>query len=79
MPATTTNLFLPQDLEDPGRTGQLAESDLAALQAVAGWIKTFVVKPHKDLGRAGGWPAAGASRRPGVWRPGVGARQGVGV
>jgi len=53
MPATTTNLFLLQDLEDPGRTGQLAESDLEALQAVAGWIKTFVAKPHKDLGRAG--------------------------
>jgi hypothetical protein len=53
MPATTTNLFLLQDLEDPGRTWQLAESDLEALQAVAGWIKTFVVKAHKDLGRAG--------------------------
>jgi hypothetical protein len=24
-----------------------------ALHAVADWIKTFVVKPHKDLGRAG--------------------------
>jgi uncharacterized protein DUF6875 len=53
MPATTTNLFLLQDLEDVSRTGQLAESDLEALQAVAGWIKAFVVKPHKDLGRAG--------------------------
>ena len=53
MPATTTNLFLLQDLEDVSRTGELAESDLAALRAVAGWIKTFVVKPHKDLGRAG--------------------------
>jgi len=53
MPATTTNLFLLQDLEDPGRTGRLAESDLEALEAVAGWIKTFVVKPHNDLGRAG--------------------------
>jgi hypothetical protein len=53
MPAQTTNLFLLQDLEDVSRTGQLAESDREALQAVAGWIKTFVVKPHKDLGRAG--------------------------
>jgi hypothetical protein len=53
MPATTTNLFLLQDLQDVSRTGQLADSDLQALQAVAGWIKTFVVKPHKDLGRAG--------------------------
>ena len=36
-----------------GTDGELAESDLVALQAVADWIKTFVVKPHEDLGRAG--------------------------
>jgi hypothetical protein len=53
MPAQTTNLFLLKDLEDVGRTSELAESDRAALAAVADWIKTFVVKPHKDLGRAG--------------------------
>ena len=57
MPAQTTpaqtNLFLLDDLEDVGRTRELAESDLEALQAVAEWIKTFVVKPHEDLGRAG--------------------------
>jgi hypothetical protein len=53
MPATTTNLFLLQDLQDASQTGQLAESDREALQAVAGWIKTFVARPHKDLGRAG--------------------------
>jgi hypothetical protein len=53
MPAMTTNLFLVQDLEDVGRTGELAESDREALQAVADWITTFVVRPHKDLGRAG--------------------------
>ena len=53
MPAQTTNLFLLQDLQDSSRTGELAESDLEALQAVADWIKAFVVKPHKDLGRAG--------------------------
>jgi hypothetical protein len=53
MPARTTNLFLPEDLKDGSRTGELAESDLEALHAVADWIKTFVVKPHKDLGRAG--------------------------
>lgn len=53
MPATTTNLFLLQDLEDVSRAGQLADGDLKALQAVADWIRTFVVKPHKDLGRAG--------------------------
>jgi hypothetical protein len=53
MPAQTTNLYLLEDLEDVGRTSELADSDLEALHAVADWIKTFVVKPHKDLGRAG--------------------------
>src|SRR5918994_2417833 len=53
MPTQTTNLFLLEDLEDVGRTSELAENDLEALQAVAEWIKSFVVKPHKDLGRAG--------------------------
>lgn len=53
MPATTTSLFLFQDLEDVSRTGQLAENDLEALRAVADWITTFVARPDKDLGRAG--------------------------
>jgi hypothetical protein len=53
MPAQTSNLFLLEDLDDDSRTGALAGTDLQALQAVANWIKTFVVKPHKDLGRAG--------------------------
>ena len=53
MPTQTANLFLLEDLEDVGRTSDLAESDLQALQAVADWIKTFVVKPHEDLGRPG--------------------------
>jgi Domain of unknown function (DUF6875) len=53
MPTRTTNLFLLEDLEDVGKTSELAESDLEALQAVAEWIKTFAVEPHRDLGRAG--------------------------
>jgi hypothetical protein len=53
MPAQTTNLYLLEDLEDVSRTKELAESDLDALHAVAGWIKTFVARPHEDLGRAG--------------------------
>ena len=53
MPAQTANLFLPEDLEDVRRTSKLAEGDLNALHAVADWIKIFVAKPHKDLGRAG--------------------------
>jgi hypothetical protein len=54
MPTRTTNLFLLEDLEDDSRTGEVAESDLAALQAVAEWIKTYVARPHEDLvGHAG--------------------------
>ncbi|HEV3363193.1 MAG TPA: hypothetical protein VG795_03470 [Acidimicrobiia bacterium] len=53
MPTPTTDLVLLEDLEDAGRTSELAESDLDALHAVADWIKTFVVRPHEDLGRAG--------------------------
>jgi len=53
MPTQTTNLFLLEDLEDVGRTSELAESDLAALHAVADWINTFVARPHEELGRAG--------------------------
>jgi hypothetical protein len=53
MTTQTTNLFLLEDLEDVGRTSELAVSDLDALQAVADWIKAFVIRPHKDLGRAG--------------------------
>ena len=53
MPAQITNLFLLENLEDASRTRELAESDRNALRAVADWIKTFVVRPHRDLGRAG--------------------------
>jgi hypothetical protein len=54
MPTETTKLFLLEDLEDAGRTSELAESDLEALRSVANWIKTYVLKPHKELiGRAG--------------------------
>ena len=53
MPTQTADLFLIEDLEDVARTSALADNDLAALRAVADWIETFVVKPHKDLGRAG--------------------------
>ena len=53
MPTQTTDLFLLEDLEDVGKTSELAESDLDALHAVADWIKSYVVEPHEDLGRAG--------------------------
>jgi hypothetical protein len=50
--STTTkrgNLFLVDDLEDADRTRDLADEDLAQLRAIADWIQTFVVKPHKRL------------------------------
>lgn len=53
MSAQTTNLYLFEDLADSGRTKELANGDLRALHTVADWIKTFVVRPHEDLGRAG--------------------------
>jgi hypothetical protein len=53
MPARTANLFRPEDLVDTRRTSGLAESDAAALRAIADWITTYIVKPHQDLGRAG--------------------------
>jgi hypothetical protein len=53
MPTHTTNLFLLEDLEDVGKTSGLADNDLDALHAVADWIESYVVQPHKDLGRAG--------------------------
>jgi hypothetical protein len=51
--AQATNLFLLEDLEDVRRTGSLPEGDIQALHAVGDWIKTFVARPNKDLGRAG--------------------------
>ena len=53
MPTQTSSLFRLEDLQDVGRTSGLAERDLAALQAVADWIKTYVIRPNEDLGRDG--------------------------
>jgi Domain of unknown function (DUF6875) len=53
MATQSNNLFLLEDLEDTGRTSEREEDELAALRAVADWIKTFIAKPHPDLGRAG--------------------------
>ena len=53
MPAATPNVFLLEDLEEVGRTGQLTESGLRTLRTVADCIKAFVTSPNQDLGRAG--------------------------
>jgi hypothetical protein len=47
----SNNLYLPEDLDD--RKGELREGDLDALRAVADWIKAFVARPNRDLGRDG--------------------------
>ena len=53
MTARADNLYLLEDLDDASKTSLFAESDLTALRTVADWIKSFVAKPHKDLGREG--------------------------
>ena len=53
MAAQTANLYLLEDLDNASKTKQLANGDLAALRKVADWMKSFVARPHKDLGRDG--------------------------
>lgn len=53
MPTQIPDLFLVGELDEVGRTSELAEGALYALRAVADWIQAFVVRPHEDLGRAG--------------------------
>jgi hypothetical protein len=49
----TTNLVLVEDVDDASRMRQFSRRDLDALRAVPNWIKTFVSRPHPNLGRAG--------------------------
>src|SRR4029079_3191670 len=53
MPAQASNLFRPEHLEDGSGKRELAESDRNAIRAVADWTKTFVARPHRDLGGDG--------------------------
>ena len=53
MSTQTTDLFLLEDLEAPGRTSGLAPRDREALGAVADWIRDFVLQPDDQLGRPG--------------------------
>jgi hypothetical protein len=48
-----THLLLPDDLNDVAQTSGLEPTDRDALRAVFEWIKDFVARPHKDLGRDG--------------------------
>jgi hypothetical protein len=45
----TAKLFLLEELDG----AVVAEPDLDALRTVAGWIKSFIVKPNGELGRPG--------------------------
>ena len=53
MSTQTTELFLLEGLDEASGTSRLTRSDLDALRAVAEWIRSFVVQPNDDLGRAG--------------------------
>lgn len=53
MAPQATHLLLPDDLQDVGKTSGLAATDRDALRAVSEWIRDFVARPHKDLGRDG--------------------------
>jgi hypothetical protein len=68
----TAELFLLEDLRDEGRTSGLAERDLAALRATAGWIESFVGEPNEELGRPGtvcpSSPGLSSERRSGSLR-----------
>lgn len=53
MAVQTEQLFLVEDLDDASKTKHLEKGDLAALHSIADWVKTFVVRPNKEIGRAG--------------------------
>jgi len=53
MSTQTTGLFVLEDFEDAGKTDKLPERDLTAGRTEADWIRTFVARPNKDLGRDG--------------------------
>jgi hypothetical protein len=53
MQTRTADLFLVDELDQPGRTSALTESELSGLRAVSDWIRSHVIQPHQDLGRSG--------------------------
>jgi hypothetical protein len=53
MSEPATNLFILENFEEEARTSGLARSDVDALRAIADWIRSYVIKPHQDLGRTG--------------------------
>jgi hypothetical protein len=53
MSTQTTDLVLLEDLEEDGRASDLAPREREALQAVADWIKNFILEPNDELGRPG--------------------------
>lgn len=53
MASQTTQLLLPEDLEDNEKTGHLPAEDRQAIQSVSQWVREFIACPHRDLGRNG--------------------------
>src|SRR5688500_4617649 len=53
MASQTTQLLLPEDLEDDETTGHLLAEDRQAVLSVSRWVRDFIACPHRDLGRDG--------------------------
>jgi hypothetical protein len=53
MPTQTPDLFLLDDLQDTARTAKLTGADRDALNTIADWIRTYIIKPHPEIGRSG--------------------------
>ena len=51
--ADPANLFRLEDIEDADKMAPLAARDREALRAIGDWIKTYVVRPHAEIGRPG--------------------------
>jgi hypothetical protein len=53
MASQTTQLLVPEDLEDDETTGHLLAEDRQAVLSVSRWVRDFIACPHRDLGRDG--------------------------
>jgi hypothetical protein len=53
MASQTTQLLLPEDLEDDETTSHLLAEDRQAVLSVSRWVRDFIACPHRDLGRDG--------------------------
>lgn len=45
-------LYSPKEV-DKGEVSRISSEDMACLQDTLAWVRTFIARPHKDLGRSG--------------------------